>query len=148
MLINVCTHVYLDGMIIIFCSLWCCTPGLYCNDYDITWQNDIQFSVNEAPSFISVPETKEYKDGDKLRFVCKARGKPIPTINWSKGGDTMLSNDDLTIDTKERSDKLEVESVVSIKKACLNDNSDNYRIEAVNEFGNVIHEFGCAGESE
>ena len=93
-----------------------------------------------------VPDNKEVSDGDKIRFTCKAQGKPIPEIVWSKGDETIAEDDDISIETKEKSSKLEVESTLCINKTLLSDESDAYKIEAVNPVGNVFHEFGLVGE--
>ena len=102
--------------------------------------------MNEPPSFIVIPDSKEVIASDKVKFSCKVRGKPLPEITWFKEENTIMGDDDITIETKERTNKLEVESLLCIKSALLNDESDLYRIEAENSIGNVVHDFGLTGE--
>nr|AKR04374.1 peroxidasin [Chilo suppressalis] len=48
----------------------------------ITTSASLQIFV--APAFVTVPKDVTASGGDKVEFICKARGKPTPTISWFK----------------------------------------------------------------
>ena len=92
-------------------------------------------AVNEAPVFTKVPDSQEVLDGETVTLKCTAQGKPIPQIMWLKGEQVMEPDDDVTIVTEADESKNKVNSTLSIKKVLLDDESEDYKIEATNSIG-------------
>ena len=108
-------------------------------------QYPILILVNEAPAFISVPDSKEVKEGDSIVFRCRAYGKPVPEITWAKRGDAIVEDDDVNIQITLKEDMLEVNSVLTIRSTISSDESDQYRIVAANTVGEATHSFALTG---
>ena len=104
-------------------------------------------AVNEPPTFIEVPDTRSVVEADGVEFRCKAHGKPLPTITWLKGEDVINEGYGVTIETREKTKDLDVESILRFDQAWLSDDHEMYKIEAANEFGTVEHKFGLTGEN-
>ena len=100
------------------------------------------FSVNEAPSFLSTPDSLQVKEGDKVKLVCKVRGKPLPIVAWQNGDNEIIDSDRSKTVVKAKDDKYEVESTLTIDNVEASDESDQYRISAVNSYGQVEHVLG------
>lgn len=99
------------------------------------------FTVHEPPVFLITPESQDTVEGEKVKFTCKVRGKPLPEFSWFRDNELITPDDLITVQTKEKSDKLEVESVLSLKKTVMADESELYRIEAGNIMGSVTQSF-------
>ena len=105
----------------------------------------LSFVVNEAPFFTLTPDNKEVKEGGKVVFKCKAHGKPVPEITWSKGEQLLVGDDDVSIETVVNEDKYDAESTFTINSTALVDDSEMYLIQAVNSCGEATHTFGLTG---
>ena len=130
-----CAKVYIVGFFFIkmpYCTL-------------CTFVNGLFYVVNEPPSFLTVPDSKEAKQGDKVKFTCKARGKPLPEISWGKGEEDILEAEGVSIETKQRPGKYEVESSLVLNKVVVGDEND-YNIFAENHVGRATHEFELLGK--
>ena len=102
------------------------------------------FTVNEAPSFLVVPEPREVRQGTELKLTCKARGKPLPMVAWLNADKKIIDSDRTVTTVKANDDKLEVESVFTVKPVEASDESDQYQITAVNSFGQAEHSFSLS----
>ena len=102
--------------------------------------------VNEAPVITEKPKSLKANDGDHVEFVCCAKGKPVPQITWLNGDKPIEEDDDVSIETVTDNEKYQVQSVLSIKKVLLDDESDQYKVEAQNNIGKDEAEFGLIGE--
>uniref|UniRef100_A0A8C4PZZ2 Ig-like domain-containing protein n=1 Tax=Eptatretus burgeri TaxID=7764 RepID=A0A8C4PZZ2_EPTBU len=49
-------------------------------------RNKDEDEINLAPTFISLPLSKDALEGDLVEFACKVTGKPKPSIQWFKEG--------------------------------------------------------------
>lgn len=96
--------------------------------------------MNEAPSFIVKPDSVEIAEGGKVKFVCKVRGKPLPDLSWLKDEKAIAETDNTQVDYQQDIEKIEVESVLSLKKMSASDESV-YKVEAENAIGGISHPF-------
>ena len=92
-------------------------------------------SVNEPPVITKKPDSIQVTSGDSVSFTCRAQGKPLPEITWFNKDQQIEQDDDVTIDTIPDEAKNQVQSVLNIKKVLLDDESDQYKVEAQNSIG-------------
>lgn len=102
--------------------------------------------MNEAPVITKKPDSIQATDGDSVSFKCRAEGKPLPKIMWLSNNQPIEEDDDITIQTIPDVDKNHVESVLSIKKVLLDDESDQYKVQAVSSIGQDEAPFVLIGE--
>ena len=114
----------------------------------VIWSHipDTLFLVNEAPVITEKPSYLIANDGDHVKFICRATGKPIPEIIWFNKEQQIEPDEDVTIETIPDNDKYDVKSVLSIKKVLLDDESDQYKVEAQNSIGQDEAPFGLIGK--
>ena len=98
-------------------------------------------SVKEPPIFTQIPQPLEVTEGDVVELECRAKGKPLPCIDWYKDGQKVETSDSYRVETGEVfGDTLETESKVFIDSVLLSSHSGKYVIEAKNEVGTVTGE--------
>lgn len=96
--------------------------------------------------FVTAPSEKDIPEGEKVSFVCRVHGKPLPEVSWLRNGRALTEADGASIERKQKPDKHEVESKLTLDKVILNDESEQYVIEAENAVGQASHQFGLVGE--
>ena len=104
------------------------------------------FLVNEAPVIREKPPYLIANDGDRVTFKCQATGKPTPEIIWFNKEQQIEPDEHVTIETIPDNDTYDVKSVLSIKKVLLDDESDQYKVEAQNNIGQDEAPFGLIGK--
>ena len=100
--------------------------------------------MNQPPVFDKVPESVETIEGKKIKFECKAFGKPTPSITWLKDDEPIEENEHLKITSKE-SDR-EVESEMILPVALIEQESSKYKVQASNVAGINEEEFSLMGK--
>ena len=100
--------------------------------------------MNEGPSFLVTPIPKVANEGDRVKFSCKVRGKPLPQLTWFKEQQIISQAEEVEIIEKQNEDKIEVEGTLNLKNATGLDESELYRIQAENSIGAVSHTFSLA----
>lgn len=98
--------------------------------------------MDESPSFLAMPDSLQVAEGDQAVLICKARGQPVPTITWMRANTPIEELDNVSIKTKSKKDKLEIESTLTLKEIWLTDEDNAYTIVAENSVGQAVHEFG------
>ena len=107
--------------------------------------NNTFFSVISAPTFIVSPAPLEVLEGDSVRFFGKVHGKPLPKVTWFKDGQTIDGDDDMKVQQKENSRKLEVETWLKMANGGLEHDSLNYQVVAENSAGSAQADFSLTG---
>ena len=97
--------------------------------------------MHEPPVFLVIPESHDIVEGEKVKFTCKVRGKPSPELSWFRDTELITPNELSTVNTTEKSDKLEVESVLCLKKPVLTDESELYHVDVNNIMGSITQSF-------
>ena len=98
-----------------------------------------------APTFVVTPAPQELLEGDTVRFFGKVHGKPLPKVTWFKDGEAIDGDNDMKIQHKENTRKLEVESWLKMAKGALEHDSPNYQIMAENSAGSIMADFSLTG---
>ena len=62
---------------------------------------NIYFSIVVSPSLITRPANKTVIEADQAMFHCEATGNPTPTIKWIRDGETVVSGETLSFETKK-----------------------------------------------
>ena len=104
--------------------------------------------MNAPPLFLESPKSREVLQGSPAEIKCKAMGKPRPEIKWYKDGKQIKTQKKhRTIESKsEDDDSLEIVSCMNLSEVLVEDESVNYRIEAINKVGKAEHVLGLTGE--
>ena len=103
--------------------------------------------MNAAPVFTELPKDSEVLQGSSADLQCKALGKPRPEVHWYKGRKLLKTKkDELSIESISNEDDLEIMSCMSLSEVVTEDETLQYRIEAINKIGKVEHEVTLTGE--
>ena len=101
--------------------------------------------VNKAPEFVVTPANLDTVENERVELVCRAHGKPLPEITWTRTGAEVKTDRNLKIKNSKDKSSNEVESVLSINKVSLDDEDRDYCVEASNKLGSVEHAFSING---
>ena len=99
--------------------------------------------MNKPPVFTSVPDSLVVNEGEQLQLEAAALGKPVPHISWKRRMENM---EDGVLETVEE-DQWKTTSQLN-KTIALDDESDEWFIQADNSVGSVQHQIGIKGEKQ
>ena len=91
-----------------------------------------------------MPESAETIEGKAIKFVCKASGKPTPTIVWLKDDKPIEENELLKVISKEKEWLTQSEMV--FPDARIEHESQKYKVQVSNVAGIIEEEFSLAGK--
>ena len=94
--------------------------------------------------FVLVPESTEVVEGKKVKFSCKATGKPTPNISWLIEDEPIYDSDDIKVTTSD-GDR-ECESDMIFPKVSVEQESVKYKVQASNVAGIVEEDFSLVGK--
>jgi hypothetical protein len=96
--------------------------------------------VNKPPAFTCVPESLTINEGEALILEARALGKPVPSISWKRKLEEVTAG----VAANEEPERWEAGSQLS-KTVAVEDDTDEWFIEATNSIGSVQHQFGLNG---
>jgi hypothetical protein len=102
--------------------------------------------VNQPPTFSKLPESAETVEGQMVRFVAAASGKPAPTLTWLRDEQPVEESEHLTIHHSQAGQ--EVHAVMTMPAALIEQESDKYKVQASNVAGIHEEEFSLTGKAE
>ena len=94
-------------------------------------EKNCQLDCLDSPKLLNKLENVTVNEGESAKFTIKFSGKPKPTVKWFK--------DDVEIVIDETIEIVETEEEVTfIIKSCKSaENSGNYSVKVINEFGEI-----------
>lgn len=98
-----------------------------------TSEKNCQIDVLDSPKLLNKLDNLTVNEGEPAKFTIKFSGKPKPTLKWLK--------DDNEIQLDESFELIEVseEEITLVIKSCKSaENSGNYSVKVINEFGEVV----------
>ena len=98
-----------------------------CSDYVISEVD--YFIFTDPPEIFVHPETGPNTEGNNVVLSCDARGRPFPTISWTRDGSPVDSRDSSRISFS--ADKKQL-TITNVNRT----DSGEYRCVASNELGN------------